>query len=184
MTNPAVDFDFDTLTGMAPLRRVVFSLGSNVGDSLDTLEGALEAIAETPGLMISDVSSVYRTAPQGGVEQDDFLNIVVIADSTLTTQMLLERCQAVEEAFGRTRDVRWGPRTLDVDLICVGTREVHRENLELPHPRAHERAFVLVPWLEADPAAEIPGRGRVADLVAAVADQPIEKLTDVELLLP
>jgi 2-amino-4-hydroxy-6-hydroxymethyldihydropteridine diphosphokinase len=118
-------------------------------------------------VIVVDVSSVYETRPVGGPPNSpQFLNIVVVAETTLEPQTLVERAFAIEDAFGRTRDSdRWGPRTLDVDLIMVGNAVVDQEDLKLPHPLAHERAFVLVPWYEVDPAAEIASRGAIGDLL-------------------
>ena len=101
------------------------------------------------------------------MEQDDFLNLVVVATSDLPPSVLLERAHVIEEAHGRDHTIPNGPRTLDVDLIRVGDETVTTDELTLPHPRAHERAFVLVPWRDADPEAELPGYGRIADLVAS-----------------
>ena len=184
MSIPNLALDIDTLSSMAPSRPVVFSLGSNLGDSLETLQGAVNTLALTPGLELTGVSSVYRTAPVGGPAQDDFLNVVVTGSSTLTTDVLLERAQAIEQAFGRTRLERWGPRTLDIDLVAVGDLRVESADLTLPHPRAHERAFVLVPWLEIDPDAQLPDRGRLADLVAALATDGVERVLDQVVDLP
>ena len=113
--------------------------------------------------------SLYRTAPVGGVEQPDYLNAVVAGRTELSASDLLALCQRIEQAHGRTRDVRWGPRTLDVDVLRFGDVVSDDPRLTLPHPRAHERAFVLVPWFEVDADASVPGRGRVADLLGAVA---------------
>ncbi|MEJ7743897.1 MAG: 2-amino-4-hydroxy-6-hydroxymethyldihydropteridine diphosphokinase [Nocardioidaceae bacterium] len=113
------------------------------------------------------VSSVYETtAVEDADGSPDFLNVVVLADTTLSVALLLDRAHAVEAAFGRQRGDRHAPRTLDVDLIVVGDRLSDTAELTLPHPRAHERAFVLVPWNEVDPQAQIPGKGKVADLLA------------------
>lgn len=166
MTRHLIEFDFDSLSGMKPLRQVVFSLGSNIEDRLGYLQAATDALRATPDLILVDVSAVYETVPVGKEDQPDFLNLVIIAESTLASLVLLERAEAIEDALGRTREVRWGPRTVDVDLVAVGKRVLNTERLTLPHPRAHERAFVLVPWLQVDPAAELTGVGRVADLVA------------------
>lgn len=160
--------DVDTLSGMAPLRVAVFSLGSNLGDRFEYLQGAVGALRATPGLKITGVSSVYETTPVGLVEQPDFLNIVVVTESTLPSMVMLERALAIEDAYSRVRVVPGGPRTVDVDLIAVGDRVLNGENLTLPHPRAHERAFVLAPWLEVEPEAELVGHGRVADLLAGL----------------
>ena len=167
MTSPnPYAIDTDTLSGMKPLRKVVFSVGSNLGDRLGHLQGALDAIRDTPDVVVVDVSSVYETDAVGGPEDSpDFLNIVLVAETTLEPRTLLERALAVEDAFGRDRSGgRWSPRTLDVDLIVVGTTEVSQPDLTLPHPRAAERGFVLVPWAEIDGRGTLPGHGTVAEL--------------------
>jgi 2-amino-4-hydroxy-6-hydroxymethyldihydropteridine diphosphokinase len=147
---------------------VVYSIGSNLGDRLGNMQGAVDALSDTPDVIVVDVSSVYETEPLGvPAESPQFLNIVVIAETTLEPRTLVERAFAIEEAFGRIREgVRWGPRTLDVDLIMVGNAIVDQEDLKLPHPLAHERAFVLVPWYEVDPTAEIAGKGAIGDLLS------------------
>jgi 2-amino-4-hydroxy-6-hydroxymethyldihydropteridine diphosphokinase len=152
---------------MKPLRKVVYSIGSNLGDRLGNVQGAVDALSDTPDVIVVDVSSVYETKPFGGpADSPEFLNIVVIAETTLEPRTLVERAFAIEDAFGRTRDSgRWGPRTLDVDLIMVGNAVVDQDDLKLPHPLAHERAFVLVPWYEVDPTAEIVGKGAIGDLL-------------------
>jgi 2-amino-4-hydroxy-6-hydroxymethyldihydropteridine diphosphokinase len=137
------------------------------------LAGAVEAIAVLPGVALHAESSVYSTAPIGGVEQPDYLNAVVIVDTTLSPRELLDCLHDVENSWHRTREVRWGPRTLDLDLIDYAGVTSDDPELTLPHPRAHERAFVLVPWLEADPEAELTGFGPVAGLVPALGDQGI-----------
>jgi 2-amino-4-hydroxy-6-hydroxymethyldihydropteridine diphosphokinase len=159
--------DADTLSGMKPLRKVVYSIGSNLGDRLSNVQGAVDALSDTPDVIVVDISSVYETKPFGGPPDSPlFLNIVVIAETTLEPRTLVERAFAIEDAYGRTRDGdRWGPRTLDVDLIMVGNAVVDQEELRLPHPMAHERAFVLVPWYEVDPTAEIVGKGAIGDLL-------------------
>ena len=131
----------------------VLSLGSNLGDRLAMLRLGL-AILEP-----SAVSPVYETAPWGGVEQGDFLNVIALCRWDAAEAW--RRAVAAETAAARVRDVRWGPRTLDVDVVWASGTD---PALELPHPRAHERAFVLVPWLDVDPSAELPGVGRVAEL--------------------
>jgi 2-amino-4-hydroxy-6-hydroxymethyldihydropteridine diphosphokinase len=159
MTSPNPDaIDTDTLSGMKPLRKVVYSLGSNLGDRLSNLQGAVDAIRDTPDVVVVDVSSVYETEPVGGPDNSPpFLNVVLVAET---------RAQAIEDAFGRDRSAeRWGPRTLDVDLILVGTSKLDQPDLKLPHPRAAERGFVLVPWAEADPKGVLPGSGPVTELL-------------------
>ncbi len=180
--NAHLDFDVDTLSGMVPLRQVVFSIGSNLGDRLAYLQGALDLLRITPTLSIVDVSPVYETVPVGPVpDQPDFLNIVVRADSTLASLVLLERAQAIERNFLRTRDLPGGARTLDVDLITVGDRIKSTPELILPHPRAHQRAFVLVPWLDIDSAATLPGLGRVAELIGDVDSSGVRRRDDLAI---
>lgn len=158
--------DVDTLGNLRPIAKVVFSLGSNLGDSETLLQQAVDAINETPDVIVVDVSPVYRTKPLGPVsDQPDFLNLVVVAESTLEPLTLLDRANAIEKAYGRVRDESGGPRTIDIDIIMVG-RRMSEGDIELPHPRAHERAFVLVPWLDIDPQAELAGYGPISELVA------------------
>ena len=167
-----------------PVRRVVLALGSNLGDRLDMLQGAVDALADTPGLRLVGVSPVYETDPVGGPDQPDYLNAVVVADGRHSPRTLLERALAVENAFDRVREVRWGPRTLDVDVIAVGDLEVNDPDLEVPHPRAAERAFVLVPWLDVDAAAELPGAGSVAALVERLGRDGVRRRDDLDLVVP
>jgi len=148
------------------MSRAVLSLGSNIGDRTAHLQTAVRSL----GKAVRAVSAIYRTPPWGGVEQSDFYNIVVIAeDDGVDPHAWWQRCQALERDAGRERTVHWGPRTLDADVILV---EVHghavisdEPELILPHPRAAERAFVLKPWVEIDPGAELPGAGSIADLL-------------------
>ncbi|HQU26863.1 MAG TPA: 2-amino-4-hydroxy-6-hydroxymethyldihydropteridine diphosphokinase [Acidimicrobiales bacterium] len=128
--------------------RAYLSLGSNVGDRHAHLSGALATLASGEPLR---VSSVYATEPVGGVPQDDFWNIVVELETTATAHELLARARLAEAAAGRTREVRWGPRTLDVDVLLVGVEAVDDDELTVPHPRLFERAFVLVPLAELAP---------------------------------
>jgi 2-amino-4-hydroxy-6-hydroxymethyldihydropteridine diphosphokinase len=158
----------------------VLSLGSNMGDRRAHLQAAVKAL----GGAVRAVSSIYRTPPWGGVEQDDFYNIVVLVEDRGTDAAgWLRRCTALEDAAGRERQIRWGPRTLDADVITV---EVHGHQvtsddpaLTLPHPRAAERAFVLVPWVELDPTAKLPGAGRITELLDAVDTAGITKVGHV-----
>ncbi len=178
MINGPFDIDIDTLGNLRPISKVVFSLGSNEGDSAAILTEAVEFLAETPDVIIVDVSPVYQTTPVGGPQQPDFLNLVVVAESTLEPLTLLDRAFAIEDNFGRSREVVNGPRTLDIDIIMVGKR-ISEDHLELPHPRAHERAFVLVPWLDIDPRAVIDGQGPVAELVKNVDTSGVRRRDDI-----
>jgi 2-amino-4-hydroxy-6-hydroxymethyldihydropteridine diphosphokinase len=177
--------DADTMTGgMRPIRQAVLAIGSNLGDRIDKLQGGVSALEDTPEVTIVSISSVYETDPVGGPDTSGkFLNAVVLIDTTLTVHTLLDRALAIEDAFGRERSEPGAPRTLDVDVIVVGSRVADDEQLVLPHPRAHERGFVLVPWLEIDPEGEIPGKGFVADLIAGVDTSGIVKREDLEIIL-
>ncbi|MEV7796981.1 2-amino-4-hydroxy-6-hydroxymethyldihydropteridine diphosphokinase [Streptomyces sp. NPDC087512] len=167
-------------------KRAVIALGANLGNRLETLQGAVDALEETPGVRVKGVSPVYETEPWG-VEpgtQPSYFNAVVVLKTTLPPSSLLERAHAVEEAFHRVRDERWGPRTLDVDIIAYADVVSGDPHLTLPHPRAHERAFVLAPWHDLDPGAELPGHGPVAGLLAAVTREGVTPRPDLELHLP
>jgi 2-amino-4-hydroxy-6-hydroxymethyldihydropteridine diphosphokinase len=174
--------DADTLSGMKPLRKVVFSLGSNLGDRLANLQGAVDAIRDTPDVIVVDVSSVYETAPvDAPAGSPDYLNLVIVAETTLEPRTLLERAQAIEDAFGRERTEINGPRTLDVDLVMVGNSQIDQPDLTVPHPRAHQRGFVLVPWSEIDPSAELPGHGPIQPLLEQVSVTDLTKRDDLEI---
>jgi 2-amino-4-hydroxy-6-hydroxymethyldihydropteridine diphosphokinase len=182
--NPHI-IDADTLTGgLRPIRRVVVALGSNLGDRAANLQGALNALADTPDVEVVSVSPVYETEPVGTPGgSPNFLNAVVIVDSTLHARTLLERALAIEDAFGRVRTEPGAPRTLDVDLLVVGDKIVDEDDFHLPHPRAHDRAFVLVPWAAADMDGEIPGKGRVDELARIVDTTTITRVDGLELRL-
>jgi 2-amino-4-hydroxy-6-hydroxymethyldihydropteridine diphosphokinase len=157
------------------MTRAVLSLGANLGDRAGALRTAIEAL-KTDGLVAR--STLYETPPWGPVEQPPYLNAVVVVRGDRDAAGWLARAHELEQAAGRTREVRWGARTLDVDVVTVtgddGTPVVSDDpRLTLPHPRAHERAFVLVPWLSLDPTAVLPGHGRVADLVAALPPEDV-----------
>lgn len=143
------------------MTRAVLSIGSNLGDRMAHLQGAIDALAVVVDIVA--VSRVYETAPVGGPDQDDFLNAVLLVDIDLEPHALLVLCQQVEAQHDRIREVHWGPRTLDVDIISIDGIVLSEPELTVPHPRAHERAFVCVPWLDADPHAVLP-QGAVAEL--------------------
>jgi 2-amino-4-hydroxy-6-hydroxymethyldihydropteridine diphosphokinase len=167
----------------AAMTAVVLALGSNLGDRQDILQGAVDAIAGLPGVRVTAVSPVYETAPVGGPAQPDYLNAVVLADSTAPARELLDRLHEIEAAFDRVRLVRWGPRTLDIDVIMFGGERSDDPELTLPHPRAHERAFVLAPWHDVDPDAALPGHGPVAELLAK-ADANGLRRSNLRLVIP
>ena len=162
-------------------RRAALSLGSNQGNRLETLQGAIDALAETDGVEVAAVSGVFETDPVGGPQQPDYLNAVVVVLTTLSARDLLARAHEIEQRFGRVRTERWGPRTLDVDIVAVGDERVDEPDLVVPHPRAAERAFVLLPWLDADPDAALPGRGPVAGLLTGLDTKGVRPRSDVSL---
>ncbi|MBT0767703.1 2-amino-4-hydroxy-6-hydroxymethyldihydropteridine diphosphokinase [Kineosporia sp. J2-2] len=153
---------------------VVLALGTNLGDRLMILRGAVSDLREAEGLTIDVVSPVIQTDPVGGPDQPDYLNAVVLAHTTLSAREVLATCNRIEAEYGRERIERWGPRTLDIDVISYGELRSYDETLTLPHPRAHERAFVLAPWLAADPEGTLlteAGPEKVASLLEQAPDR-------------
>lgn len=133
-------------------RRAYLGIGSNLGERLAYLQLAVDELAATEGVTVVGVSPVYETAPVGGPEQPDYLNAVVAVDTALTAHELLDVAQGIETEAERVRTVRWGPRTLDVDVLLVGDEQIDDPDLVVPHPRLTERAFVVVPLADLDPA--------------------------------
>ena len=156
--------------------RAYVALGSNLGDPVSTLKDAIEFLAALRGSLLKAVSSLYRTAPVGLKHQPDFINAVVALDTRLPPTELLQELFAVEARFGRRRGLRNAPRTLDLDLLLHGDTVQDDHELTLPHPRMHERAFVLAPLAEIAPDVTVPGRGPVAQLLALCRDQRIHRL--------
>ena len=177
--------DTDTLSGdLKPIRQIILSLGSNLGDREHNLQGAVDALRDTPDVQVVQASPVYATEPvDAPAGSGEYLNIVILADTTLSVDTLLDRAHAIEQAFGRERSEPGAPRTLDVDLITYGNKAIETDELTIPHPRAHERAFVLAPWLDIEPEAVLPGRGPVADLLGAVGTKGVRRLEDVTIEL-
>jgi 2-amino-4-hydroxy-6-hydroxymethyldihydropteridine diphosphokinase len=159
------------------LTRAVLSLGSNLGDRLGYLRLAVEGFAD----VLVAASPVYETAPWGVTDQDDFLNAVLIVSGDVDEWGWLRRGQALEQAAGRVRERRWGPRTLDVDVVTVDGVRSSDPELLLPHPGAHERASVLVPWLDVEPDAVVPGHGPVRGLVAGLDLGGVTRRADLSL---
>lgn len=179
--------DADTITGeMHPIRRVVISLGSNLGERMNSLQGAVVALADTPDVFLTAVSPVYETEPVDAPDDSPrYLNAVVLFDTTLPAQLLLDRALAIEDAFERERTgIVNEPRTLDVDLIVVGDRRSDTDRLRLPHPRAAARAFVLQPWHDVEPDAVLPGSGSVADLLDQADRSGVTRRDDLVLEIP
>ena len=176
--------------GGVRVHTAVLAIGGNLGDRLANLQTAVDSLADTPSLTITWLSPVYETAPlleEGAEPQDDYLNAVLGVTSALPPDMLLMRTQAIEEALGRTRETRWGARTIDIDIVQVDDLVSAEPELTLPHPRAAQRAFVLAPWHDARPEDVLTGAGPVAQLLAALggpAAQGAVRRDDLELLLP
>jgi 2-amino-4-hydroxy-6-hydroxymethyldihydropteridine diphosphokinase len=144
-------------------------LGSNLGDRLDTLQRAIELLADDAGIEVRRTSRIWETDPVGGPEQPDFLNVVAEIDTDLEPRDLLTAVEGVEATLGRTRDVRWGPRTIDIDILLIDDLTIADDRLTVPHPRLHERAFVIMPLLELVPDPHLPDGTRLLD--ARLPDQ-------------
>jgi len=154
----------------APEVLAAVGLGGNVGNVAATLRAAMLAMADLPGTRLLQASRLYRTPAWGYAAQADFVNAAVLLQTRLPPRALLEALLRIERSFGRDRErgERWGPRTLDLDLLLYGDLILDEPGLQLPHPHLHERAFALLPLADIAPALDVPGRGRVADLLAAV----------------
>lgn len=157
-------------------RQAFIGLGSNLDDPVAQLDRALAALDAGAGIRVAGVSSFYRTEPWGDTAQPAFVNAVARLETALSPEALLDALASIEAAAGRSRARRWGPRTLDLDLLVFDDLRSDDPGLTLPHPRLHERAFVLVPLAELAPALEIPGRGPVRELLAGIADAGVERL--------
>ncbi|MFZ5817103.1 MAG: 2-amino-4-hydroxy-6-hydroxymethyldihydropteridine diphosphokinase [Bacillota bacterium] len=150
------------------MSRAYLSLGANLGDRLGQLAEALRLLDRLPGARLAAVSGVYETAPQGKTDQPDFLNCAALLETELSPLALLEGIHGVERAMGRERRERWGPRTIDIDILLFGDQVISRPELEIPHPRMADRAFVLIPLLEVAPERE-----EVRRWLSALPDQGV-----------
>ena len=151
-------------------------LGSNLADPMGQVRQAFTELEAIPGTRVTARSSLYRTSPVGYLEQPEFINAVASVQTTLEPQVLLAALLAIEDRHGRRRGMRNAPRTLDLDLLLYGEEVLDRDGLTLPHPRLHERAFVLAPLAEIAPGAMVPGRGRVRDLLARVDGDGVSRI--------
>ena len=159
----------------SPLTPTAIGIGANLGDARATIAAALAELARLPGTALRVASSIYRSAPIDS-SGPDYLNAVALLDTALTADALLAELQRIEAGHGRERPYRNAPRTLDLDLLLYGDERIATPALTVPHPRLHERAFVLLPLAEVAPERVVPGRGRVDALVAGVAGQRIDRL--------
>jgi len=146
--------------------KAVIALGSNIGDTKTNLDLALTMLREATD--VKQVSSYYSTKPVGYTDQPDFLNAVCIIETELPAMALLAMLQGIEKVMGRERTIKWGPRTIDLDIIQYGDLISKAEELTLPHPRAHERKFVLEPWHEIEPDAILLTHGKISDLLNSI----------------
>jgi 2-amino-4-hydroxy-6-hydroxymethyldihydropteridine diphosphokinase len=160
------------------------ALGANLGNPAETVSAAIEALAAIPGTRIVAVSSLYRTAPVGLKNQPDFINAVAALEAALTPQQLLDALFEIEARFGRQRSIPNAARTLDLDLLLHGATTLAEAQLTLPHPRMHQRAFVLAPLLEISPDCLIPGLGAAQALFDACRDQQIVRLARLAPIVP
>lgn len=159
-----------------PTYRAFVALGSNLAEPEAQVKLAFDALARLPQTRLLAQSSLYRSSPVGYAEQPDFINAVALIETEIAAHDLLLSLLEIERRFGRIRDFRNAPRTLDLDLLLYGDLMLHEAGLTLPHPRMHERAFVLLPLLEIAPDCVIPGKGHAADWLAQVGDQAIARV--------
>ena len=152
------------------MTRAYVGLGANLGPREVTLLRAADLLAAADGVEVVAVAQLRETEPVGLVEQPPFLNGAVAIDTSLPPRALLDLLLEIERSLGRVRGERWGPRTIDLDLLAYGDERVEEEGLRVPHPRLHERRFALEPLAELDPELEIPGLGTVSELIAALDD--------------
>ncbi|MBI3899868.1 MAG: 2-amino-4-hydroxy-6-hydroxymethyldihydropteridine diphosphokinase [Gammaproteobacteria bacterium] len=161
---------------MTKVVRAYVALGSNLADPMVQVRAGIDALAALPETTVVRNSSLYRTAPVGVTAQPDFINAVSAIDTSLTPERLMQALLATEQAHGRVRSMPGGPRTLDLDLLLYADLQLQSTLVTVPHPRLHERAFVLYPLAEIAPNLQVPGRGDIAELVRRCADQTIERL--------
>ena len=162
---------------------IYIGIGANLGDREKTLQEAVRVLNAHPEIAVVAASAVYETAPVGVIDQPDFLNAVLQIRTRLSARKLLNDLLAVERQFGRTRRTRWGPRTLDLDILLYGDAVIHQPGLCVPHPHLHERAFVLIPLCDLDPHLKHPiSRQSMRVLAAALRDSPVRKIEGLNLL--
>jgi 2-amino-4-hydroxy-6-hydroxymethyldihydropteridine diphosphokinase len=159
------------------MARAFIGLGANLGDTQAQLHGAIQALGGFPQTRLVNASSLYRSAPVGYAQQPDFINAVAEVETALSPRDLLDALLQLEAESGRTRSFPNAPRTLDLDLLLYGSEVIVEERLSVPHPRMHERAFVLMPLVEIAPDVDIPGRGAASGWLSRTANQSVEKIT-------
>ena len=152
------------------------AIGSNLRDPVQQVAAGIEALAMLPNTRLAAVSPLYRSAPVGYAEQPDFVNAVARIETALAPRELLDALLGIEREFGRVREMKNGPRTLDLDIVLYGDTQVNEPGLVIPHPRMHERAFVVVPLADIDPDQLVPGHGRARDLLSGVDATSLKKI--------
>jgi len=162
--------------------KATISLGSNLGNRFQYLQNALDSINAVTGTQVHSVSPVFETDPVGGPEQGQYLNAVAVVKTIMSPEQFLAATQKIELEQNRERNEHWGPRTLDIDLLAMDTEVRSSPELELPHPRAHERAFVLLPWSLLDPDFVIPGKASVSELLEGLDVKGVSLRNDLELM--
>lgn len=155
------------------MNEAFISIGSNIGDRSQQLQDAMLALDARHHVNVVSTSSIYETAPVGYTDQADFLNVVIQVQTKLSAHELLAACQQIEGQQGRVRDIRWGPRTVDLDILLFNNESIETKDLIVPHPRMHERAFVLIPLLEIAPAVTNPVTGQAYSQEAAATDDGV-----------
>lgn len=158
------------------MTEVYIGLGANLGDAAQQLKSAIAALGALPQTRLLRASSLYRTAPVGYLDQPDFINAVAQIETELAPHALLAHLRDIEQRYGRVRSFKDAPRTLDLDMLLYGAQRIDDETLSVPHPRMHQRAFVLAPLTEIAPDCEIPGQGLARDCLAQCADQTISRI--------
>ena len=159
------------------MNKALISLGSNLGDSIATLKGALALLEKTPGIKVDKISSFYKTPPVGGVIQDDFVNACALLSVTLKARDLMQTLLNIEKEFKRERTIRWGPRTLDLDLIDFNGTISDDPFVTLPHPRTYQRAFVLIPANEIAPELMLGGKDSIQHYLKKLSENDIKGIT-------
>jgi 2-amino-4-hydroxy-6-hydroxymethyldihydropteridine diphosphokinase len=161
-----------------PVSRVYIGLGSNLENPVDQVNSALDSLRKLEHSKLTSVSSLYISKPMGPADQPDFINAVACLETSLEPNVLLDALQGIEQAHGRQRgDMRWGPRTLDLDILLYGDKSIKSERLSVPHPGLHERSFVLYPLQEINPDLQIPGYGHIAELITHCSSDRLERLS-------
>lgn len=163
--------------GDRPAIVAMIGMGANLGDPLQQIARAFDALAQLPASRLLQRSSLYRSAPVGRTDQPAFINAIAVIETQLAAHPLLDALLQIEQRHGRRRTEPNGPRTLDLDLLLYGAQTISEPGLEVPHPRMHERRFVLEPLVEVAPDCDIPGKGPARDALGRVLDQGVERIT-------